>query len=325
MPVSNPSTLLNLTEKGQPDDAVSKEDGSAIKIGIGSTLSMSKLFGEYLVSVGAVTDTEIEHALQKMSQTNLSLGALAVKLDLLNPAAAKRLHRAQKRVDRPFGEIAVALGFLSEEQLANLLKLQKDRRVRIGESLVQLGYLTSEKRDLYLQKFEALRKEIPDLLSALKYHPFGELVNFMLIHIPRLALRLLSVPVQLGPAISWNSPVEFPVRTMIEINGPLSMKIGIAVDTQLAEFFEDSLKKRQRKLLHGLSSEQLGDFLTTLSSHALRANQIKDKLTVTKPLRGEVPEKGIAFQLISNKGNGVFIVHPIDNVPMPEIRNEEFS
>ena len=101
--------------------------------------SVVLFFGQYLVSEGHVTQSQLDEAVQFQEQHNLPLGAVALSKALMSERQVLIVHAQQARTDKQFGQIAVERGFLSRAQLDELLREQSEARILLGEALIQKG------------------------------------------------------------------------------------------------------------------------------------------------------------------------------------------
>lgn len=114
-----------------------------------------KFFGQFLVEQDAVTGESLLHAIELQERTNLKLGEMAVTLGFITQQDIETAHAAQLSKDMKLGDLLVELGFLSKKQLDEVIARQKATHLYIGEALVKVGALTPEKLDFYLEKFKA--------------------------------------------------------------------------------------------------------------------------------------------------------------------------
>ncbi|MBC8413370.1 MAG: hypothetical protein ISR96_04020 [Nitrospira sp.] len=114
-----------------------------------------KLFGEFLVKVGLVTETDIVEALNIQKQKTPPVGEIALKQKMLNMQKIFQILNHQVGSGKRFGEIAVELGFMSEQSAVLLLQIQDDCRPRIGDILVEQKKLDRDILEIAHRKFSS--------------------------------------------------------------------------------------------------------------------------------------------------------------------------
>ncbi|MEB3197349.1 MAG: hypothetical protein VKP62_09115 [Candidatus Sericytochromatia bacterium] len=101
-------------------------------------------FGEFLISQGMITRTELEEGLlaQKSLKAHLKIGELLVKRGVLS---AENLVKALKdyKAGIRLGELLLNQGDIGFIQLLEALDRQQALGCQLGEALVQLGHCTS--------------------------------------------------------------------------------------------------------------------------------------------------------------------------------------
>ncbi len=120
-------------------------------------MSVSQRFGDLLVAMGLVTESQIQEALALQSLTGNRLGEALLSLGYLTrPQLQRALSEALSGGGRvplerpPLGEILVGLRYLQAEQLETALELQRRAGRRLGELLVENALIT------HAQLYEAL-------------------------------------------------------------------------------------------------------------------------------------------------------------------------
>jgi len=113
-----------------------------------------KFFGQFLVEKGAVSREILLQAIDLQESVNLSFGATALTMGLLTEADIEKVHDAQRNEDLRFGDMAVKMGILTAEQMQQVLSRQKDTHLYIGEALVRVGGLKAEELPIHLEAFK---------------------------------------------------------------------------------------------------------------------------------------------------------------------------
>lgn len=164
-------------------------------------------FGQYLVEKGIVSREALLQAIELQESVNLSVGAVSVSMGLLTEADVERINQCQRTEDLRFGDMAAKLGLLSQEQFQQVLTKQKNNHLYIGEALVRVGGLTSENLPHYLEEFKQNqslyatdRVVIPDGVSnAQIWEVFADLTYKMLTRVARLTFH--SEPAHIAAAL----------------------------------------------------------------------------------------------------------------------------
>lgn len=113
------------------------------------------MFGSYLLAQGLITERQLVEALDRQSQSRLSLGRLAFEREILDVEQIIAILDEQKGKGLRFGETAVALGWLEDLQLQELLELQEHTLRPLGQVLAEAGVLPIDVLERELERFEA--------------------------------------------------------------------------------------------------------------------------------------------------------------------------
>lgn len=114
-----------------------------------------KFFGQFLVERNIVTRDALLKAIEMQERTNLKLGEMAVSVGYITQSDIELAHNAQMSKDMKLGDLLVEMGLLTLNQLNDVITRQKNTHLYIGEALVQVGALTTEGLQQYLQEFKA--------------------------------------------------------------------------------------------------------------------------------------------------------------------------
>ena len=90
------------------------------------------------------------------SNTNVSLGMIALNHGLLTSVEIKHILEAQAGSGKKFGEVAVELEILDEGQLRELVAEQARINFDVGEILVMKGRLSAKKLEEERRAFAAM-------------------------------------------------------------------------------------------------------------------------------------------------------------------------
>jgi hypothetical protein len=86
-----------------------------------------------------------------------TLGALTLKLNILDMEKINTLLDSQEETGQLFGDLAVEMGFLNESQIKNLLEIQKgSRRAEILQYLLLTERVSVEEYHQYISKVYSL-------------------------------------------------------------------------------------------------------------------------------------------------------------------------
>lgn len=114
-------------------------------------------FGEYLISQGKITRPQLEEGLsaQKKLTSHLKIGELLVKRGALSPTDL--VHALQEyRAGIRIGEILIHQGDIGFIQLLEALDYQQVHGCQLGEALTSLGHCT----ELQIEEVLALQKSL---------------------------------------------------------------------------------------------------------------------------------------------------------------------
>ena len=105
---------------------------------------LDRLLGNYLLSKGVLSRTQLTKAYQIQESHRAKLGVIAVSEKLLTIAQAEQVNALQASMDKRFGDIAIEKGYLTEPQLGRLLELQGNSYLAFAQALVDEQYMTLE-------------------------------------------------------------------------------------------------------------------------------------------------------------------------------------
>jgi len=120
------------------------------------------LFGEYLVSKGAISQKDVAKICNIQLKSVKPVGKLAVDNKFLSLADIFTIRSHQRSTGQKFGEVAINLNFLKPRQVQSLLQLQKDLKPFFGELLVSNAILSEEE---FLKELKAFQ-ESQDFLKT---------------------------------------------------------------------------------------------------------------------------------------------------------------
>ncbi|MEG0805003.1 MAG: chemotaxis protein CheX [Lachnospiraceae bacterium] len=147
----------------------------------------TQLFGNFLLSKGVLTTSQLVNALKKQSDTHIKLGTLAIHAGLMSASMVDRIIVLQTHQDQKFGELAIEEGYLTAEQVSELLASQTPDYLLLGQILVEEKILSHEAFQKLLSDYQT-ENEIYDLSNGndqfdsinqliCKFCEFGDLEN----------------------------------------------------------------------------------------------------------------------------------------------------
>ena len=102
----------------------------------------AQFFGSYLLSKEAVTAEQLTQAIEKLADTHIKLGTLAMHKGYMTASEVDEVCFLQTREDKRFGELALEHSYLFEDQLEDLLVSQNPDYLLLGQTLVDMGFLS---------------------------------------------------------------------------------------------------------------------------------------------------------------------------------------
>ncbi|MDR0305014.1 MAG: Flp pilus assembly complex ATPase component TadA [Chitinispirillales bacterium] len=106
-----------------------------------------KKLGEILLSMGLITEEQLENAFRTQAITGQTLAAILVSSGAISTEDLSSVLGEQVQVDskKRIGDILIEQGVITPEHLAEALKQQKVTGKKIGETLIAMGILTESK------------------------------------------------------------------------------------------------------------------------------------------------------------------------------------
>lgn len=116
------------------------------------TNSGTKVFIEYLVAELDLPEHE-QPNLGSWGRVGTTLGALSLKLNLMDMEKINNLLEIQDQTGGLFGDVAIELGYLDEGQVSKLLNVQKwSRRAEILQRLFLNGHIDESQYSHFVSK-----------------------------------------------------------------------------------------------------------------------------------------------------------------------------
>ena len=127
------------------------------------------ILGNYLVSTGKISRSQLDQALADQDTVRVKLGLIAVTEGMMTLEQTIEVNRLQALRDQRFGDIAVEKGYLTEEQVGKLLKKQGNAYLTFIQTMVDSQLLDMEDVELVINTFRLMNgysnSEMEDLKS----------------------------------------------------------------------------------------------------------------------------------------------------------------
>ncbi|AFC32334.1 hypothetical protein PM3016_5644 [Paenibacillus mucilaginosus 3016] len=141
----------------------------------------AQYFGQYLLSQGHLTSTQLYEALTAQKDARPKLGVLAINHGWMTGSQVEEVHAEQMSRDKRFGEIAVEQGYLTEEQVQELLLSQKSEHLLLGQTLIDQGLMTYDSFSEVLGAFKEAYSLSSDQFSSILQGNVDALVSAVLL------------------------------------------------------------------------------------------------------------------------------------------------
>jgi len=219
-----------------------------------------KFFGQYLVENNLVSREVLLKAIELQDQKNLKLGEMALSMGYLTDKDIERAHNAQMSKDMKLGDLLVDMGILTLAQLDDVITRQKNTHLYIGEALVQVGAITTDQLLQHLKAFKADQAqyasekiELPiTIANSSIWEMTADLTYKMVTRVLDLQFRPGKCEVITAPctgyvmaAMDFSGDVE--ARYIISVSAPLQKEVAKAilreknVDTEPVEVLDDTV------------------------------------------------------------------------------------
>jgi len=259
-----------------------------------------KFFGQFLVEQDAVTGEALLHAIELQERTNLKLGEMAVTLGFITQQDIEAAHAAQLSKDMKLGDLLVDLGFLTLSQLEEVIARQKATHLYIGEALVKVGALTPEKLDYYLELFKqdqapyaANRVEIPVWLSAQHADCWEMMVDLTY----KMITRVIGVQFRPGKFVETKQIATNHMIAAMDLDGDLTARYLLSVSAGIQKAIARAILKEND--VEGESEEILEDtvmeFVNIVCGNVVaKASQAGVNLEISPPVTLHPAAGGLA-------------------------------
>lgn len=124
----------------------------------------TQFFGNFLLSKGVITTSDLLDAMQKQADVHLKLGTIAIHKGFLTASEVDNIVIMQTHQDKRFGELAIEYGYLTPDQVQALLDSQKPDYLLLGQILIEEGKLTNSDFENLITDYQS-QNEILDIES----------------------------------------------------------------------------------------------------------------------------------------------------------------
>lgn len=129
-----------------------------------------RIFGNYLVETGVISEEQLQCAYQLQDSSRSRLGLIAVSEKMMTISQVEEVNKLQAVMDKRFGDIAISNGYLTQAQVEHLLKLQGNLFLVFEQALLDKGFATidaiSSALDLYQKENGYTQTDMDDLKSC---------------------------------------------------------------------------------------------------------------------------------------------------------------
>ncbi len=258
-----------------------------------------RLFGQYLVSEGAISDADVEEALELMRLVNSPVGEIAVGEGLLSHEQVQAILDAQRHVDEHFFELAASMG-LGGHDLEALCSDQAVENLRFGDALVEVGAITSTRLEEHLEAYDAEEHFARPCLPCAS----PKLARSVADLVPRLTRRAVGSAVRFSAARPWDG-VALEVHATATSTGRTRLSLGLSVEASVA----DRLGPRHvpaTAWTRQLAPLLLADFVGLTMNIGVRKLGRTTEATLAP---GELPLHGLCFDVAFESGGGVLVIN----------------
>lgn len=205
-----------------------------------------KFFGQYLVENNLVNRESLLQAIELQEQKNLKLGEMALSMGYVTQADIERAHNAQMSKDMKLGDLLVEMGILTLNQLNEVITRQKNTHLYIGEALVQIGALTNDSLVQYLADFKADQAQYVaehiDLPAGTANCDIWEMTADLTF---KMVTRLLGLQFRTGKCHSITNADTNYMMAAMDFNGDLDAHYIISVNENLQKSVAKAILREQ--------------------------------------------------------------------------------
>ncbi len=123
-------------------------------------MSISELFGRYLVRGEKITEEELDEALRVQSEINKSFASKAIEGDFITIDQFKEARLLQRKKGILFRTALLELEYTDEEKLNDIEQAFSHERIKLGDLLVKRNMISKEELASALEKFKEYAGDI---------------------------------------------------------------------------------------------------------------------------------------------------------------------
>ncbi len=138
---------------------------------------LNRLFGNYLVEKGIMTENQLNTLLPVKKEFKAGLEVIAVVTKAMTPTAVQELINSIDKEIEHFGETAVNQGMITDDKLDELLTYQSNDFMKFAQLLVDHGYVLYDTINHEMDEFQQKRDLSDVQLSALIHDDLDQCIN----------------------------------------------------------------------------------------------------------------------------------------------------
>lgn len=199
-----------------------------------------RIFANYLVSTGRLTDKNLGEIYSSQEQKRVRLGVIAVSEKLMSVEQVEEINQLQAIYDKRFGDIAVEKGYLTDEQVSRLLVLQGNGFLAFMQAVTDSGVMSmadfnaaldeyQKENSFTLANMEDLKSCDNDRIIPIFVFDQPEMVQKLCGMMVRTIARLVDYHVYIKkPTVS--DSVDFPAICLQELKGEYRIVTSLSGD-----------------------------------------------------------------------------------------------
>jgi len=136
----------------------------------------TQLFGKYLIEENVISAEENRALHDKMIETRVKLGTIAVADGILSEKQVEEINHLQTQLDRRFGEIAIDLGYVSDSQIDAMLSKQGNTSMKYFQLLNETKNISMADIEGHVKEFQKKNGFTDNELEAIKNDDYAALI-----------------------------------------------------------------------------------------------------------------------------------------------------
>lgn len=153
----------------------------------------AQIFGKYLVENDIVNKYSMEEIMDKLNNTRVKLGTIAVAEGYMTETQAIEVNKIQASRDAKFGDIAIEKGYLSKEQLETILSKQGNESMKFIQLLNEEAGLMMDSIEDELCEFKKFNGYDDYELEALKNDDIDVIISLYAVSSNPLVTELADI------------------------------------------------------------------------------------------------------------------------------------